>query len=257
MLRGLFLNFVPMTAVCVERLQELFYIAASGLHMLWVKIQIRNSRSLIVCTVYKPPDTSIVCLDTDLSDTLVQALSLNKPIFILGDLNCNMLNVNDPACQALTSFCSSFNLSQLVTQPTRITETSETLIDVLLATNRNLVMEPKVVSLSISDHELICATLKLKKERAKPVYITTRSFKHYEHKEFLGDMSTVPWSVVDCFDEVEDRLGAFNLLFNEALDRHAPIRKIKVRNRPNPFVTDEIRALMKIKGYVAQTSEEN
>ena len=58
-------------------------------------------------------------------------------------------------------------------------------------------------------------------------------------------MSSVPWSVVDCFDDVEDRFDAFKLLFNEVLDRHAPIRKIKVRNRPNPFVTDEIHGLMK------------
>ena len=132
-----------------------------------------------MCTVNKPPDTSTICFDTDLSETLVQALLLNKPIFILGDLNCNMLNDNDPSCQALMSFCSSFNLLQLITHPTRITETSETLIDVLLATNGNLVMEAKVVPLSISDHDLICATLKLKKERTKPVYVTARSFKHY------------------------------------------------------------------------------
>ena len=229
----------------VERLHELSYIAASGLHMLWVKIQIRNWRSFLVCTVYKPPDTSTLCFDTDFSETLVKALSLNKPIFILGDLNCNMLNDNDPACQALTSFCSSFNLLQLITQPTRITQNSETLICVPLASNGNLVMQTKVVPLSISDHELICATLKLKKERTVPVYVTKRSFKHYDHQEFLRDMSSVPWSVVDCFDDVEDRLDAFNLLFNEVLDRHAPIRKIKVRNRPNPFVTDEIRGLMK------------
>ena len=127
----------------MERLHELSYIAASGLHMLWVKIQIRNWRSFLVCKVFKPPDTSILCFDTDLSETLVKGLSLNKPIFILGDLNCNMLNDNDPACQALTSFCSSFNLLQLITHPTRITQNSETLIDVLLATNGNLVMERK------------------------------------------------------------------------------------------------------------------
>ena len=133
-----------------------------------------------MCTVYKPPDTSTLCFDTDLSETLVQALSLTKPIFILGDLNCNMLNDNDPACQALTNFCSSFNLLQLVAHPTRITET---LIDVLLATNGNLVMETKVVPLSISDHDLICATLKLRKEQTKPVYVTPRNFKHYNPKD--------------------------------------------------------------------------
>ncbi|XP_022781674.1 uncharacterized protein LOC111322769 [Stylophora pistillata] len=127
----------------VECLYQLSYIAASGLHMLWVKIQIRNSRSFLVCTVYKPPDASTLCFDTDQQNSRSGTLnSLNKPIFILGDLNCYMLNENDLACQTLTSFYSSFNLLQLVAQPTRITETSETLIDVL-ATNGNLVIETK------------------------------------------------------------------------------------------------------------------
>ena len=82
-----------------------------------------------MCTVYKPPDTSRICLDTELSETFVQALSFNKPSFILGDLNCNLLNDDDPACQALTNFYSSFNLSQLITHLTRlITETSETFL---------------------------------------------------------------------------------------------------------------------------------
>ena len=33
---------------------------------------------------------------------------------------------------------------------------------------------------SISDHDLIYAVLKLKRQRPKPVYITTRNFKNYQ-----------------------------------------------------------------------------
>ena len=62
-------------------------------------------------------------------------------------------------------------------------------------------------------------------------------------------MSAAPWSVVDCFDDVEGSLNAFNLLFNEILDCHAPVQKIKIRNRPNPFVTDDIRELMKTRNH--------
>ena len=60
-------------------------------------------------------------------------------------------------------------------------------------------------------------------------------------------MLQVPWPVIDTFDNVEDSLDTFNLLLNEVLDNHAPIRNIKVRNRPCPFITEEIRSLMKIR----------
>ena len=231
----------------VDRLYDLSAIAESGLHILWLKIQIRNLKSFWICTVYRPPNTSINCLDNELSNSLVEALSFNKPIFILGDLNCNMLNANDPLCQALTTFRLAFNLSQLVHQPTRVTETSKSLIDILLVSNKNLVIETKVIPVSISDYDLIYATLKLKKERSKPVYVPVRSFKHYNTEAFLKDMLQVPWPVIDTFDNVEDSLDTFNLLFNEVLDNHAPTRNIKVRNRHCPFMTKEIRSLMKIR----------
>ena len=68
-------------------------------------------------------------------------------------------------------------------------------------------------------------------------------------------MSSVPWSVVDCFNDMKDRLNcnASNLFFNEKFDQQAPIRKIKVRNRRNPFVTDEIRGLMKTRDKWGKT----
>ena len=184
----------------VERLSNLSYITKSGLHMLWLKIQIRNWKSFLICTTYKPPNVNPNCFDTDFSETLIEALSLNKPVYILGDLNCNMLDGNDPACQSLTKFCSSFNLSQLIKQSTRVTENSKTLIDVFLTSTPNLVAETKVIPVSISDHDLVFASLKLKKERTKPVYIYARSYKRYNREAFLKDMSNAPWSVVDCFN---------------------------------------------------------
>ena len=54
-----------------------------------------------------------------------------------------------------------------------------------------------------------------------------------------------PWSIVDVFDDVEDKLYAFDLLFTEILDRHAPVKTFKARGKPNPCVTDNIRGLMK------------
>ena len=97
----------------------------------------------------------------------------------------------------------------------------------------------------ISDHDLVYVTLRLKKARPKPVYITTRSFKHYSPIDFSNDVSLAPWSIVDVFDDVEDKLYAFDSLFTEILDRHAPVKTFKARCKPNPCVTNNIRGLMK------------
>ncbi|CAB3986538.1 Hypothetical predicted protein [Paramuricea clavata] len=130
--------------------------------------------------------------------------------------------------------------------PTRVTSSSEALIDVILASNPKQVNEVKVFENSISDHEIIYAKLQLKPARPKPVYVTTRSFKQYNANNFQSEVAQAPWSVVlDVFDDVEDKLNAFNILFNDLLDEHAPLKTIKIRGRPNPCVTNEIRELMK------------
>ena len=133
----------------------------------------------------------------------------------------------------------------MVKAPTRVTAYTETLIDVILSSNEEQVRETTVKQCSISNHDIVCATLRLKNQRQKPTYITTRSFKNYRPDQFLADVSQIPWSVLDIFDDPEDKLNAFNLLFNNVLDEHAPIKTVKIRGRPNPFVTCKIRDLMR------------
>ena len=153
------------------------------------------------------------CFDSDFSNTLVSALSMNLPVYILGDLNCNLLSLQDPPAQTLVSFCSSFNLSQVISHPTRITESTESLIDVALVSNANLVKEAKVSPSSISDHELILVVLNIRKSRPKPTYILTRSYKNYKPEVFTRDLSEVPWHIIETFEDVDDCLYAFHQLF--------------------------------------------
>jgi hypothetical protein len=154
---------------------------------------------------------------------------LKKDIYILGDLNCNVLNSSDGGAKALLDFCSLFNLKQLIDQPTRTTELSTTLIDVVLVTNKSMVKSVGVTPVGISDHDLVHITLNFKKSRPKPIYISYRSFKHYDANEFARDISEVPWSVIDGFSDTEDKLEAFHLRFDPILDKHAPIKRVKLR----------------------------
>ena len=201
-----------------ETVNELSYIADSGLHQLWLQIQVMNFRSFFVCTAYRPPGTSLSCFENDFSETLTSALSFNKPIYILGDLNCNVLDTNDPGHRSLLDFSTCFNLTQLVDKPTRITEHSRTLIDVILTSSKNDIKQTKVIPNSISDHDAVMSTLTLKKCRPKPVYVSVRSFKNYNPEAFCEDISNAPNSFVteeirklmrtrDCWRKIARKTG--------------------------------------------------
>ena len=110
----------------------------------------RTLKSFLLCTVYRPPDAPIDFFE-NLSETFVDSLLHGLNAVILGDLNCNALG-NDPDGRALSDFCSTFGLSQLVKTATRVTEKSNSLIDVALTTNENIIYACDVMPSAISNH---------------------------------------------------------------------------------------------------------
>ena len=75
--------------------------------------------------------------------------------------------------------------------------------------------------------------------------MTTRNYKNYGHDGFIEDLANVPFHIVNLFDDPDDQLHAFNCLFQYVLDNPVPIKQIKIHSRPNPFVSTEIKGLMK------------
>ena len=158
----------------IEVLWDISGISDAGFHQLWIKVQVRNLRSVIFCTAYRPPDVPVTCFDNDLTPSLIAASLLNKPIYILADLNCNLLIPENPDSKALLDFSRMYNLSQMVQSPTRVTDSTESLIDVILSSNEQQVQETIVKPCSISDHDNLCRVVKHEIRTAKKTFIAER-----------------------------------------------------------------------------------
>ena len=81
----------------------------------------------------------------------MEALLYDKDVFIIGDFNCDLLS-EKPESKALNDFCTTFNLSQMISKPTRVTRDTSTLLDVILTTNPHQVIQTTILENSISDH---------------------------------------------------------------------------------------------------------
>ena len=112
-------------------------VSEYNFQQLWLKVQCRKFRFFLLCTVYRPPDAPISFLE-DLTKTVVESLLQGVTVVLLSDLNCDVLG-NGPEGRALTDFCLRFNLAQMVKSPTRVTETSKSIIDVVLTTNESII----------------------------------------------------------------------------------------------------------------------
>ena len=55
-------------------------------------------------------------------------MSLNIPIFIFADVNCNMLWPKEKEAKALHDFCDSLNLTQVIN---KITQFSKSIINII------------------------------------------------------------------------------------------------------------------------------
>ena len=146
----------------------------------------------------------------------------------------------------MVSFSSEVNLKQIITTPTRITDTCESLIDVILVSFPNFVRMSGVINTPISDHLPVYAVLKLKLPKPPPCYISARSFKHYDPVRFTADLASKSDQLISIFSEkdVNSKLTAFDEAFHSILGAHAPIKLIRIRSRPCPYVTADIKDLM-------------
>ena len=202
-------------------------------------------KSIIVCVSYRPPDSPLSSFEDLLKPSYIQALTLCKPIVILGDLNCNVLSENSES-KALASFMSDVNLSQVITTPTTITDTSSLLIDVILVSNPNIISENGVLNTPISDHLPVFVILKLKPPKPPPCYITVHSYKKYDPTLFAADLASKSEPLLKVFQEadVNSKLKTFNDVFSSTLESHAPVKTMRIRSRPCPYVTLEITEMM-------------
>ena len=234
---------VPLKA---KVLKDMWSTSNSGFHQLWLQVQHKKKKSVVICVTYRPPNCPVSCLDELLKPNFTIALTSNKPIIVLGDLNCNLLQ-NCPENKALVNFVSDLNLKQLITSPTtRITDTCNSLIDVVMVSTPDLVHESGIMTRTISDHLPVYVMLKLKRPKPPPCYVTLRSYTKYNSELFSIDLASKSDQILPIFTEndVNTKLSMFNDVFLSTLERHAPVMTIKVRNRPCPYVTQEIKVLM-------------
>ena len=69
-----------------------------------------------------------------------------------------------------------------------------------------------------------------------PSYMSIRSYKNYNSRKFLEELRFVPFHMVNFFEDISDQVDVYDALFLDVLNEHAPIKRIKIKARPNPYI---------------------
>ena len=220
-----------------------------GIEDVWVKVQLNKLPSIIVGAMYRHPHATSDSFDY-IRETLQEVALQNKSIFLLGDLNDNILDRQSK----LQKVVNILNFSQMIDNPTRITTTSRTLIDVAITNNKEKVLSADVEACHISDHEMISLIINVSKPKREKEIKTFRSLKDYSKEAFCN----ILLDKKDLFDQilrtddVNVQEDIFTTNFMSSLDSCAPIVTKTITRPPAPWMTDEIRSEMRCRNSLKE-----
>lgn len=219
---------------------------SSALEQLWLELSIAGIH-IAIGTAYRPEDVNRGEAIDALTES-VTAFSYCNHTFLLTDFNTDLMKPESYDAKRIESFLYQLGLSQLVREPTRITDTSRTLLDLVITDAPNKVKNINVLHNSqISDHALVWLDFDVKKPQPVSKYIIYRPLKQMDREQFKKDLLSLPWlSILDLLT-VDSMVYLFNDFITFLFDTHAPVRKIKIKDKPKPWITNMVRFMMTLR----------
>ena len=164
-------------------------LSMPDIESLWVEVYSPDGTSYLLCSMYRPPSAS-----HDYYDKMIENIELvsmlNKEIVIFGDLNFNYKLDESLSLNPVHLIENLFHLSQIVTEPTRKTLTSSTLLDVILTSVPEKHLESRVLTTAFSDHYSVFTVIDTIKQKYMDTTnaIRFRDFKHFDEQAFVNDI---------------------------------------------------------------------
>lgn len=150
-----------------DHISSSFVPVVTNLEIIFVEI-CTCYKKIILGICYRPPscDPSFVNSLHDVVNIVMERFP-NVPVLLAGDFNYPNIFWSSDVPQLspfstdsynFLSFCSDFNFTQIVTQPTRITPTTSSVLDLVLTNVPDLFMSPLCLP-QLSDHSLLHFTM--------------------------------------------------------------------------------------------------
>ncbi len=218
----------------------------SEIEAVWVEISGKNVPHSLVCNFYRPPQSRKPFFDV-LSSQIEKAKECGLPIFLLGDLNVDLLNTTNPYIAEVSKLQKSYDLHQLISMPTRVTCSSSTLIDHIYCSNADYVIEAKSHPCPLSDHNIVyCRIVSTTEKHEKPTSVRFyHNYRKITNENLIMFFSNIYWNQYYEQKDINQKWLWLRNILLLARDSLAPKRKVRSqrRRRSDQWETQEIQEL--------------
>lgn len=209
-------------------------LESNNMETIWIELCPTNGTPHIICLAYRTPDYSLSTwvnnFDKQLSDAYIECHNMT----VLGDFNVDIL-IDSYESRLWLGTMEDYNLSQVITEPTRITQDSSTLVDHVFTSEPSKIRSTSVKKIGLSDHYPTCVVIKnsfgIKHSHTKIKY---RCYKHFDETSFIKDLNDGPWHITSTFDDVDECLDTWYKLFTSIIDQHLPWKERRVKLKQQP-----------------------
>lgn len=209
----------------------------------WIDLRLAKCK-IAVGVVYRPPKSNYGDFMDKLEDVLTTLLPQFDYLFLTGDINTDLL-VDGCSQNKFHDILQNCGMHQIVKEPTRVTPTTGTLLDVICCNDS---LKAKSVAVhhndDLSDHAFIMSHLPIKIPKVPQRIVKYRPFNQFDDETFRLASSATPWDLVLAQGNVEDMVNCFNWLLLGIFDHFVPERTRIFTKPPSPWLTDSIEAII-------------
>eukprot|EP00795_Rhopilema_esculentum_P004167 gene4167-20353_t len=137
-----------------------------NIEAIWVELSL-CSQKMLIGTIYRPPDRDDFY--TLFPPELEQIWQTRKNLLIIGDLNSDLTpnGMNDKG-RRLKTILNNYNLKNMIKDPTSVTETTKTVLDLVIVNDASKLVISGVQDICIADHKLVYVKYTLKRSKETP-----------------------------------------------------------------------------------------
>ncbi len=206
----------------------------------WIEVYLPQ-KSIILCTAYRPENIHTIDFWNYLNYSIENAFDISNKLVIVGDLNVNLLSNKR---SHLSDIIDAKHLRNTVIEPTRITNTTRTLLDPILISDDIHAMESGVTEFehTVSDHKGTYIDIRIHELRDMCYTREVWCYNKGDYARLNRLIDDIDWKVIlnNC-STTDEACDTFYKMFLHLTNECIPRKKVTIRPNDKPWFNSDLR----------------